>query len=89
LNQIKSILYENPKIIIIIEGYASADGEEVYNRNLSTRRAEAVLNYLVAQGISPFRLEVESYGEDNPIGDNSKPQGRAINRRVQFKLKGN
>ena len=89
LNQIKSILYENPKIIIIIEGYASADGEERYNRNLSTRRAEAVLNYLVAQGISPFRLEVESYGEDNPIGDNSKPQGRAINRRVQFKLKGN
>lgn len=87
LEAIKNVLTENPKGNIIIEGYASSDGEEDYNIELSVKRAEAVLEYLVGLGISPSRLEAQGYGESDPLGDNTNPQGRAINRRVQFKPK--
>ena len=89
LDQIKSLLDDNPKGNIIIEGYSSADGPESYNTTLSLKRAEAVLNYLVKLGVSPQRLEVKALGESNPLGNNSEPEGRAINRRVQFKPKRN
>lgn len=87
LEEIKDVLFENPKGKIIIEGYASSDGDEDYNIDLSMRRAEAVMEYLIGLGISPVRLELEGYGESDPVGDNSEPKGRAINRRVQFKPK--
>ena len=87
LQEIKDVLIENPKGNIIIEGYASSDGDEDYNIDLSMRRAEAVMEYLIGLGISPVRLELEGYGESDPVGDNSEPKGRAINRRVQFKPK--
>ena len=73
----------------MIEGYASADGEEDYNVDLSVKRAEAVLEHLIGIGVPSTRLEVQGYGEENPIGDNEQPEGRAVNRRVQFKLKRN
>ena len=78
---------ENPQGTLIIEGYSSADGDEDYNEKLSEKRAQAVRSYLIKLGISPERLEVNSFGEVNPIGDNDNPSGRAINRRVQFKTK--
>lgn len=87
LEDIKKILSENPQGALIIEGYASSDGEEDYNISLSIERARAVMRYLINIGVSPDRLEVEGYGEQNPLGDNSQPQGRAVNRRVQFKTK--
>ena len=87
LEDIKNILSENPKGNIIIEGYASSDGDEDFNIKLSLKRAEAVLNYLISLGVSPDRLEAEGFGELDPLGDNTNPQGRAINRRVQFKPK--
>ena len=89
LEDIKNILSENPKGNIIIEGYASSDGDEDFNIDLSVRRAKAVLDYLINLGISANRLEAEGYGELKPLGDNSNPQGRAMNRRVQFKPKRN
>jgi outer membrane protein OmpA-like peptidoglycan-associated protein len=89
LEDIKNILSENPKGKIIIEGYASSDGDEEFNIDLSVRRAKSVLNYLIGLGISVNRLEVEGYGELEPLGDNSNSQGRAMNRRVQFKPKKN
>ena len=89
LEQIKSVLLENPKGNILIQGYTSSDGGEDYNIDLSRRRAEAVLEYLVDLGVPPIRLEVEGYGELDPLEDNSNPKGRAMNRRVQFKAKRN
>jgi|DEB0MinimDraft_10_1074344.scaffolds.fasta_scaffold02336_4 OmpA-OmpF porin, OOP family len=89
LDQIKKILMENPNGTLIIEGYTSADGNEDYNIDLSVRRAEAVLDYLIGLGVSPNRLEVQGYGEEAPLEDNSNPKGRAKNRRVQFKAKRN
>jgi outer membrane protein OmpA-like peptidoglycan-associated protein len=87
LMDIKNILSENPKGNIIIEGYASSDGDEEFNIKLSVKRAKAVLNYLIGLGVSSERLEAEGFGELDPLGDNTNPQGRAINRRVQFKPK--
>ena len=89
LEKIKILLSENPDGNLLIEGYASADGEEDYNVELSVKRAEAVLEHLIGIGVPSTRLEVQGYGEENPIGDNEQPEGRAVNRRVQFKLKRN
>jgi OOP family OmpA-OmpF porin len=87
LHQIKEVLDNNPNGKLIISGYASSDGEEQFNVNLSVKRAEAVFEYLVSLGISAVRLEVEGKGATDPLGDNSEPKGRAINRRVQFRVK--
>ena len=87
LEKIKNLLMENPKGSLLIEGFASSDGDQAYNIELSVKRAEAVRNFLIGLGVQAERLEVQGYGEDNPIGDNKLPEGRAINRRVQFKSK--
>ncbi|MEK9614116.1 MAG: OmpA family protein [Flavobacteriaceae bacterium] len=87
LNNIKTVLMENPDGILIIEGYASADGDEDYNIELSVKRAESIRDYLVNIGVPIERLEVQGLGEASPLGDNNSPEGRAINRRVQFKPK--
>lgn len=87
LEEIKNVLTENPKGNIIIEGYSSSDGGEDYNIYLSLKRAEAVQEYLINLGVSGIRLEAQGYGESDPLGDNSNPEGRALNRRVQFKPK--
>lgn len=85
LTKIKILLEENPEGNLLIEGYASSDGDEDYNIELSVKRAEAVRQYLVNLGIPESRLKVQGFGEGAPIGDNEDPKGRAINRRVQFK----
>lgn len=87
LEDIKKILTENLEGVLIIEGYASSDGDAKYNNDLSIKRAKAVMEYLIGLGISQERLEVEGYGEQDPLGDNAQPEGRAVNRRVQFKPK--
>ena len=84
LYQIKELLKENPEGILIVEGYASSDGDEAYNIELSIKRAQAVKAYLVEIGVSKDRLEVRGLGEAEPISDNVSKEGRAENRRVQF-----
>ena len=87
LKQIKELLDNNPNGVLIIEGYASSEGDEAYNQKLSERRAISVMNHLIGLGANPDRLETNAYGEDNPIGDNETIFGRSKNRRVQFKTK--
>ena len=89
LNQIKELLQENPEGILIIEGYASSDGDDAYNIELSIKRAQAVKAYLVKIGVLKERLEVRGFGEAEPISDNESQEGRAENRRVQFLPKNN
>lgn len=87
LEKIKNLLDENQEGNLLIEGYASSDGDEDYNVELSIKRAQAVLEYLVKLGVPETRLEVIGFGEENPLEDNQTSLGRAINRRVQFKSK--
>ena len=84
LYQIKDLLKENPEGILMVEGYASSDGNDAYNIELSIKRAQAVKAYLVEIGVSKDRLEVRGLGEAEPISDNESKEGRAENRRVQF-----
>ena len=86
LKEIKDLLDINPNGNLIIEGYASSEGDEIYNQKLSERRAKSVMNYLIELGVNPDRLEINAFGEDNPIGNNETIIGRSKNRRVQFRL---
>ena len=69
-----------------IQGHTDNVGSERYNQTLSERRARTDLNYLVARGINANRLQTIGYGETKPIADNSTPAGRAMNRRIEFKI---
>lgn len=77
------LLSDNPSIRIEIGGYTDSKGEKEYNRNLSQKRAEAVLNYLVSRGISKKRLVAKGYGEGSSVG-NGQVNQEGINRRTEF-----
>ena len=82
-----AIFKEYPKANFIIEGHTDSVGTDKSNQILSERRAHAVLDYLVANGISDDRLSHVGYGEAQPIDNNKTRAGRANNRRVEVKLK--
>ena len=73
-----------PDVPVEISGHTDAQGTEEYNLDLSQRRAEAVLAYLVANGEDPGRFQVIGYGEAQPVADNATEEGRARNRRIEF-----
>ncbi|MCX7797844.1 MAG: OmpA family protein [Melioribacter sp.] len=79
-------LLQNPNLNVEIQGYTDNIGSEAYNKKLSQKRAEAVKNYLISKGVSANRLKAVGYGEANPIGDNNTAEGRAMNRRIEFKI---
>jgi len=77
---------KNPKLKFItgrVDGYTDATGKEEYNQKLSERRAQAVADYLHSKGVSTdSKMQVQGYGEADPIADNKTEEGRAQNRRV-------
>jgi len=74
--------------LIEVTGFASSDGDPQKNKILSQRRAQAVIDYLVQTHNIPLRRIGQSYGfgDSKPVADNSTPEGRAQNRRVEVKL---
>ena len=66
----------------VAKGYTDSTGEEAYNQKLSERRAQAVVDYLAAQGVAAGRIKAVGYGPADPVADNSTEEGRAQNRRV-------
>jgi outer membrane protein OmpA-like peptidoglycan-associated protein len=71
---------------IRVEGYTDDNGEERYNTDLSYRRARAVVEYLASRGVARGRLDYVGYGVRNPVAPNDSPEGRALNRRVEFTI---
>ena len=71
---------------IEVSGHTSSDGSAEYNLNLSKRRAGAVYNYFLSNGVDKSRMESIGYGEDQPIDTNDTDEGRKRNRRVEFKI---
>jgi outer membrane protein OmpA-like peptidoglycan-associated protein len=59
-------------------------GSFEYNMNLSEKRVQSIVNYLVSNGINPYRLNGKGYGESRPITNNNTEEGRKMNRRVEF-----
>ena len=79
------ILQNNPDISMEVAGHTDSIGDADSNLRLSTTRAQAVLNYLVAQGVAEKRLLAKGYGSNEPIADNNTNAGRAKNRRVELR----
>ncbi len=72
---------------IIITGHTDSIGSATYNKTLSERRAKAVTNFLIKQGIPDSKIQSVGYGESQPISSNDTKQGRAQNRRVEINIK--
>jgi len=73
--------------IIEVEGHTDSTGPERYNQGLSQRRAAAVRNYLVAQGVPSRRISARGFGETRPKGSNDTAEGRQLNRRVEIRIR--
>jgi outer membrane protein OmpA-like peptidoglycan-associated protein len=84
LDRVVDGLKQNPGSKVRIEGHASFEGTSEYNLTLGERRAQRVREYLVSRGISGTSLSTLSKGEESPKYDNSKEEGRALNRRAEF-----
>lgn len=84
LTEIVDALRQFPDVPVEIAGHTDSQGEDAFNLDLSTRRAEAALAFFVAAGETPERFVVVGYGEAQPIADNSTSEGRARNRRIEF-----
>lgn len=82
LNRIVEVMQASPTIAGFVEGYTDSTGSAEYNKQLSRKRAEAVADYLIAQGISRDRVIPRGFGQANPVADNGTSEGRAENRRV-------
>ena len=87
LNDVADVLNTFPATYVDITGHADSTGDANYNQGLSERRAGSVANYLIAQGVLRDRFYVGGMGERAPIADNSTPDGRARNRRVEILIR--
>ncbi|HKP50227.1 MAG TPA: OmpA family protein [Gemmatimonadales bacterium] len=85
LDSIAKVLQANPKLRVEIGGHTDNGGTPADNQHLSTLRAEAVRNYLVAKGVPFQQMVARGYGATVPRTPDTTPQGRAANRRVEIK----
>jgi len=79
-------LVANSTIKLEIQAHTDSAGSDDHNMNLSSQRANTVKSYLVGKGVEESRLTAKGYGETTPIADNNTAEGRAANRRVEFKV---
>lgn len=88
LDDVAAIIKSNQGSInrVLIEGNTDSIGSDQYNMRLSERRANAVRDYLVKKGVSANVLDTVGYGETRPVATNDTAEGRAKNRRVEFKV---
>lgn len=86
LDKAVKLLRDRPEVKVEIEGYTDYIGTGIYNQELSVERAQTVQTYLISKGIASNRLTTVGYGKNNPIEDNATEEGRAMNRRIVFKI---
>jgi len=87
LDRLAELLKKSPTMKIDVSGYADSIGTKAYNDKLSSKRAEAVANYLITKsGIDKNRVLVKHFGESKPVASNSTAKGRELNRRVEIKI---
>ncbi|ELR68091.1 OmpA domain protein [Fulvivirga imtechensis AK7] len=86
LDKVVKVMKDNPDYKLKISGHTDNQGDPDTNLILSHKRAQATKRYLEAKGIDTSRLDATGYGEAKPIADNDSPEGRARNRRVEFKI---
>lgn len=92
LDKLVDLLTDNPEIKIEMSSHTDSIASNSYNLQLSQRRAESTVRYLISKGIAPDRLVAKGYGEEKPIARNTNPdgtdnpEGRQRNRRTEFKI---
>ncbi len=87
LEEVAHVLAAHPGIAHVrIEGYTDSRGSAAHNTALSDRRARVVRRWLVDKGIAAGRLGAKGFGPARPVADNATPEGRAVNRRVEFRI---
>jgi outer membrane protein OmpA-like peptidoglycan-associated protein len=92
LDRLVQILEDNPDIKIEMGSHTDSVASNSYNIELSQRRAQSTVDYLIRKGIDPKRLTAKGYGEEKPIAHNTNPDGtdnpvgRQKNRRTEFRI---
>jgi outer membrane protein OmpA-like peptidoglycan-associated protein/tetratricopeptide (TPR) repeat protein len=92
LDTLYDILRENPSFYIELSSHTDGKGADAYNLRLSQARAQSCVDYLIKKGIAKKRMEPKGYGMRKPVAPNKNPDGsdnpdgRAINRRTEFKI---
>jgi OmpA-OmpF porin, OOP family len=92
LDRVVKLLKENPTIEIEMSAHTDSHGTDEYNFKLSDNRARSCMEYILSKGIEPGRITSHGYGESVPVAPNSNvdgsdnPEGRQLNRRVEFKI---
>lgn len=84
LDKVAASLKEWPDVRIEVGGHTDNVGSDALNQKLSQARAQTVRDYLISKGVDGSRLTAKGYGPSKPIADNSTPEGRAQNRRVEL-----
>ena len=87
IDKLINILNENGNYNVKVNGYADSLGADNYNLNLSKNRVSSVVKSIVSGTIKKNRIEQQKgFGEANPAATNDTPEGRALNRRVEFEV---
>ena len=84
LDGVVAMMKGNSRLVCEIRGHTDSTGDAAYNMKLSERRADAVKEYMIKNGISPERLSSKGFGAKEPIAPNTTDEGRSKNRRTEF-----
>lgn len=89
LDRIAQIMIKYPQTSILVEGHTDGTGSEIYNQQLSERRANSVKDLLVQRGVEAHRVNILGYGKSRPVATNATAVGRQMNRRVEIRINPN
>jgi outer membrane protein OmpA-like peptidoglycan-associated protein len=88
LKKIASIVMDCGNVVIEVDGHTDSTGTPSSNKTLSEQRAKSVVDFLTAAGVDASKLKAVGYGQERPITTNSTPEGRRMNRRIEFFVSG-
>ena len=86
LDQAAALLKRASNVHLKVVGHTDASGDAAKNKTLSQDRAQAIVNYLTAQGVDPAQLQAVGVGAEQPRADNETEEGRFKNRRIEFEV---
>lgn len=87
LNEMVKVINKYPTATFIVKGHTDSVGRDSFNQTLSQKRADAVMNYFIANGVSASKISAQGYGETMPKDSNKTKEGRANNRRVEIQAR--
>lgn len=86
LEKLLQFMNDNPRVKVEIGGHTDSDGSDSYNQNLSERRSQSVVQYLIERGVGTNRMTAAGYGEKTPVAPNDTPENKQRNRRTELKI---